>query len=79
MAEDDSLRDKETTMDEGEDSEISVVSTMPNHDWPKGKEKMVKIGLDKGTAKSGSNSFGSAEDTAMCLMCCQKTMCACLR
>jgi len=29
MAKDDGLRDKETTMDEGEESEINVVSTMP--------------------------------------------------
>ena len=29
LAEDDSLRDKETTTEEGEESEISMVSTMP--------------------------------------------------
>src|SRR5882724_13251429 len=44
LAEDDRLRAKETTMDEGEDSEISVVSTIPKPRLAKGKKKMVKIG-----------------------------------
>ena len=39
LAENDSLRDKETTMEEGEESEISMVSTMPNHDWPKERRR----------------------------------------
>ena len=44
MAENDSLRTKETITDESEESEISMVSTIPKPRLAKGKKKMVKIG-----------------------------------
>ena len=44
LAEDDSLRDKEATRDEGEESEINMVSTIPKPQLAKGKKEMVKIG-----------------------------------
>ena len=44
LAKDYGLRNKETTMDEGEESEISMVSTIPKPRLAKGKKKMVKIG-----------------------------------
>jgi len=43
LAKDDSLRNKETITDESEESEISMVSTMPKPQLAKGKKKMVKI------------------------------------